>query len=125
MLTTPPKNTKYETVSRAGKREYNSGKRTSGTSLTINATASQRIQRGANLPLGKSKKNSTAQTLPTIFTPRTGNDQAGWEEIKASAFVVSTATGPKDTRNAETSSAMRSSERRQKMSAPTANHTSW
>src|SRR5215218_6679805 len=122
-------NTKNETISRAGEREYNFGKsisiRTSVTRKVQNATASQRIQRGANRPLGKSKKNSTAQTLPTIFTPRTGNRQAGWEEIKASAFVVSTATGPKDTRNAETRSAMRSSERRQKMSAPTANHTSW
>ena len=41
------------------------------------------------------------------------------------AAVGSTETGPKETRNTETSSAMRSSERRQKMSAPTANHTSW
>src|ERR671910_373341 len=125
MLTTPPKNTKYETVSRGGKREYNSGKRTSGTSLTINATASQRIQCGTNRPLGKSKKNSTEQTVPTICTPWTGNHQAGWEEIKVYADVGSTATGPKDTRNMETSSAIRSSERRQKMSAPTTNHTSW
>jgi hypothetical protein len=60
-----------------------------------------------------------------MSTPRTGNHQPGWDEIKASASVVSTETGPKDTRNAETSSAMRSSERRQKMSAPTTNHTSW
>jgi hypothetical protein len=53
-----------------------------------------------------------------------GNHQAGWEEIKASASVVSTETGPKDTRNIETNSAIRSSERRQKMSTPTTNHTS-
>ena len=88
------------------------------------ATASQRIHGGANRPLGKSKRNSTTQTLPTTSTPRTGNHQAGWEEIKASASVVSTVTGPKDTRNIETSSAILSSERRQKMSAPTTNHTS-
>ena len=34
-------------------------------------------------------------------------------------------TVPNATRNSEVSSAIRSSERRQKMSAPTANHTSW
>jgi hypothetical protein len=93
-------NTKNETIFRAGEREYNSGKRTSVTRKVENATASQRVQCGANCPLGKSKKNSTTQTLPTIFTPRTGNHQAGWEEIKASASVISTVTGPKDTRNA-------------------------
>ena len=36
----------------------------------------------------------------------------------------STVTVPNATRNTETSSAIRSSERRQKMMAPTANHTS-
>src|SRR5215212_2322977 len=125
MITTLPKNTKYETVSREGEREYNSGKRTLGTSLTIITTASQRVQCGTNRPLGKSKKNSTPLTLPTNSTPLTGNHQDGWEEIKVFAAVGSTVTGPKDTRNTETSSAIGSSERRQKMSAPTANHTSW
>src|SRR5215217_3541687 len=125
MLTRIPRNTKYETVSSEGEREYNSGKRPSGTLLTINATASQRVQCGTNRPLGKRKKNSTAQTSPTICTPWTGNHQAGWEEIKVYAAVGSLPTGPKDTRNTETSSAIRSSERRQKMSAPTANHTNW
>jgi hypothetical protein len=71
---------------------------------------------------GKRKKNSTLHTFPTISTLRTGNHQAGWEEIKVYAAVGSTETGPKDTRNAETSSAIRSSERRKKMSVPTANH---
>src|SRR5215211_2475484 len=94
-------------------------------SKAINATASQRVQRGANRPPGKRKKNSTLQTSPTISTLRTGNHQAGWEEIKVYAAVGMTATGPKDTRNSETSSAIRSSERRKKMMAPTANHTSW
>src|ERR671917_2576576 len=125
MLTRIPRNTKYETVSRGGKREYNCGKRTLGTSLTINATASQRVQCGTNRPLGKRKKNSTEQTVPTICTPWTGNHQAGWEEIKVYAAVRSTETGPKDTRNTEVKSAIRSSERRQKMSAPTAKNTSW
>src|ERR687889_274627 len=125
MLTTPPKNTKYETVSSEGKREYNCGKRKSETSLTISATASQRVQCGTNRPLGKRKKNSTGLTMPTMSTIRTGNHQAGWEEIKVYAAVGSTATGPKDTRNTETPNAIQSSERRQKMSAPTANHTSW
>src|SRR5215211_6429558 len=125
MLTTPPKNTKYETVSSEGQREDNSGKKTSGTSLTINATASQRVQCGTNRPLGKRKKKSTGLTLPTMSTLRTGNHQAGWEEIKVYAAVWSTETGPKDTRNTETSHAIRSSERRQKMSAPTAKNTSW
>ena len=91
----------------------------------INATASQRVQCGTNRPLGKRKKNSTGLTMPTISTLRTGNHQAGWEEIKVYADVGSTATGPKDTRNTETSNAIRSSERRKKMSAPTANHISW
>src|SRR5918995_3323016 len=91
----------------------------------MNATASQRVQRGTNRPPGNRKKNNVEQTGPTICTPLTGNHQAGWEEIKVYADVGSTATGPKDTRNTETSSAIRSSERRQKMSAPTANHTSW
>src|SRR5919107_2864908 len=116
MLTTLPKNTKYEILSSEGEREYNSGKRKLGTSLTINATASQRVQRGANRPPGKRKKNSTLHTSPTISTLRTGNHQAGWEEIKVYADVGSTATGPKDTRNTETSNAIRSSERRKKMS---------
>src|SRR5918997_2034262 len=106
MLTRIPRNTKYETVSSEGEREYNSGKRTSGTSLTINATASQRVQCGTNRPLGKSKKNSTEQTVPTICTPWTGNHQAGWEEIKVFAAVGSSATGPKDTRNSEVKSAI-------------------
>jgi hypothetical protein len=91
----------------------------------MNATASQRVQRGANRPPGKRKKNSRAQTSPTSSTLRTGNHQAGWEEIKVYAAVGSTVTGPKVTRSAETRSAIRSSERRQKMSAPTANHVSW
>src|ERR671910_584757 len=116
MLTRIPRNTKYETVSSEGEREYNAGKRTSGTLLTINATASQRVQCGTNRPLGKSKKNSTGHTFPTISTLRTGNHQAGWEEIRVFAAVGSTVTGPKDTRNTETSSAIGSSERRQKMS---------
>src|SRR5215210_8452317 len=89
----------------------------------MNATASQRVQRGTNRPLGKSKKNSTTQTEPRISTLRTGNHQAGWEEIKEFAAVGSTVTVPNATRNSETSSAIQSSERRQKMSAPTANHT--
>src|SRR4028118_1491834 len=99
MLTTPPKNTKYETVSSEGQREDNSGKKTSGTSLTINATASQRVQCGTNRPPGKRKKKSTGLTLPTMSTLRTGNHQAGWEEIKGYAAVWSTGTGPKDTRH--------------------------
>ena len=49
----------------------------------MNATASQRVQRGTNRPPGNSKKNNTTQTSPTISTPRTGNHQAGWEETKA------------------------------------------
>src|ERR671911_1196819 len=91
----------------------------------MNATASQRVQRGTNRPPGNRKKNNVEQTGPTICTPLTGNHRAGWEEIKVYADVGSTATRPKDTRNTETSSAIRSSERRQKMSAPTANHTNW
>jgi hypothetical protein len=91
----------------------------------MNAAASQRVQRGTNRPPGNRKKNNVEQTDPTICTPLTGNHQAGWEEIKVFAAVGMTATGPKDTRNSETSSAIRSSERRKKMMAPTANHTSW
>src|SRR5215204_3818139 len=94
-------------------------------SKAMNATASQRVQRGANRPPGKRKKNNAEQTSPTISTPLTGNHQAGWEEIKVYAAVGMIKTGPKVTRNSETSSAIRSSERRKKMMAPTANHTSW
>src|SRR5215211_1294660 len=90
MLTTIPKNTKYETVSSDGEREYNSGKRLLDNSKAMNATASQRVQRGANRPPGKRKKNNVKQTEPTICTPLTGNDQAGWEEIKVFAAVGST-----------------------------------
>src|ERR687890_1386464 len=122
MLTTIPKNTKYETASRAGEREYRAGKRSLETIKVINVTASQRVQRGMNRPPGKSKKNSMAQATPTISTPWTGNRQAGCEETKASASVVSTAV-PNVTRNSDTSSAIRSSERRRKMSAPTAIQT--
>src|SRR5215211_9087133 len=113
MLTTPPKNTKYETVSSEGKREYNCGKRKLGTSLTISATASQRVQRGTNRPPGKSKKNSTTQTEPRACTLRTGNHQAGWKETSEFAAVGSTVTVPNVTRNNEVNSAIRSSERRQ------------
>ena len=88
------------------------------------AMASQRVHRGTNLPPGKSKKNSATKTVPSISTPRTGNHQAGWEETREFAAVGSTVTVPNVTRNNEVSSATRSSERRQKMSAPTANHTS-
>jgi hypothetical protein len=91
----------------------------------MNATASQRVQCGTNRPPGKRKKNSTLHPSPTIPTLRTGNHQAGWEEIKGYAAVGMTATVPKDTRNRETSSAIRASERRKKMMAPTAKHTSW
>src|SRR4028119_1895222 len=125
MLTRTPKNTKYETVSSEGQREDNSGEKPLGTSLPMNATASQRVQCGTNRPLGKRKKKSTELTVPTMPRLRTGNPQAGWEEIKVYAAVGSTETGPKDTRNTETSHAIRSSERRQKMSAPTAKNTSW
>src|SRR4028119_2079070 len=120
MLTTPPKNTKYETVSSEGQREDNSGKKTSGTSLTINATASQRVQCGTNRPLGKRKKKSTGLTLPTMSALRGGSHQAGWEEIKVYAAVGSTETGPKDTRNTETRHATRSSAARQTTSPPRA-----
>src|SRR5215204_2417107 len=72
----------------------------------MNATASQRVQRGTNRPPGNRKKNNVEQTGPTICTPLTGNHQAGWEEIKVFAAVGMTATGPKDTRNSETSSAI-------------------
>src|SRR5215204_6768174 len=123
MLTTIPKNTKYETVSSDGEREYNSGKRLLDNSKAMNATASQRVQRGANRPPGKRKKNNVEQTEPTICTPLTGNHQAGWEESKVFAAVGSTVTVPNATRNTETSSAIQSSERRKKMMAPTANHT--
>src|SRR5215204_80858 len=91
----------------------------------MNAAASQRVQRGTNRPPGNSKKNSTTQTAPTISTLRTGNHQPEKEKTKASASVESTVTVPNATRNIEVSSAIRSSERRKKMSAPTANHTSW
>src|ERR671911_2502568 len=120
-----PRNTRNETVSRAGEREYNPAKRLLDKSKAMIATASQRVQRGANRPPGKRKKNSTPHTSPTISTLRTGNHQAGWEEIKVYAAVGMTETGPKDTRNSETSSAIRSSERRKKMSVPTAKNTSW
>src|SRR5918992_1771978 len=109
-------NTANEKASRTGQREYTSAKYLPDRSKAMNATASQRVQRGANRPPGKRKKNSTPQTSPTISTLRTGNDQAGWEEIKVFAAVGSTVTGPKVTRSAETRSAIRSSERRQKMS---------
>src|SRR5215211_1591522 len=89
----------------------------------MNATASQRVQRGTNHPLGKSKKNNVEQTEPTISAPRTGNHQAGCEESKVSASVVSIEIVPNVTRNSETSIAIRSSERRKKMSAPTAIQT--
>jgi hypothetical protein len=91
----------------------------------MNTKASQRVQRGTKRPLGKTKKKSTTQTSPTICTPWTGSHQAGWEETKAAALVESTVTVPNATKNIEVSSAIRSSERRQKMSAPTTNHTSW
>jgi len=55
MLTTIPKNTKYETVSRAGEREYNPAKRLLYKSKAMNATASQRVQRGANRPPGSGR----------------------------------------------------------------------
>src|SRR5215213_903990 len=122
MHTTIPTNTKYETASRAGGREYRAGKRSLETIKVMNVTASQRVQRGMNRPPGKSKKNNMEQVTPTISTPWTGNRQAGCEETKASASVVSTAV-PNVTRNSETSSAIRSSERRRKMSAPTAIQT--
>src|SRR5918995_4431842 len=87
------------------------------------ATASQRVQRGMNRPPGKSKKNSVEQTEPTICAPWTGNRQAGCEETKTSTSVESTPVVQNVTRNSETSSAIRSSERRRKMSAPTAIQT--
>ena len=90
MLTTIPKNTKYETASRAGEREYRAGKRSLETIKVMNVTASQRVQRGMNRPPGKSKKNSVEQTEPTICAPWTGNRQAGCEETKTSASVEST-----------------------------------
>ena len=90
----------------------------------MSATASQRVQRGTNCPPGKEQEEQHDTNITHDPTLKTGNDQAGWEVTSASASVVSTVTGPKDTRNVDTSSAMRSSERRQKMSAPTTNHTS-
>src|SRR5215208_1975964 len=107
MLTTIPRNTTYEIHSRAGEREYRSGNRSVESRKALNATASQRVQRGTNRPLGKSKKNSVEQTKPTICAPRTGNHQTGCEEIKASASVVSIVIVPNVTRNNETSSAIR------------------
>src|SRR5215218_4661664 len=91
----------------------------------MNATRSQRVQRGANRPPGKRKKNRPPHTFPTISTLRTGNHQAGWEEIRVYATVGMTKTGPEVTRNSEVKIAIQSSERRKKMMAPTANHTSW
>ena len=81
--------------------------------------ASQRVQRGTNRPPGKSKKNNMEQTNPTTCTPWPGNHQAGWEESKVFASVGLTSVVQNVTRNSETSSAIRSSERRKKMSAPT------
>src|SRR5215211_6507351 len=76
-----------------------------------------------NRPLGKSKKNSIEQASLTICAPRTGNRQAGCEETKTSASVESTVVVQNVTRNSETNSAIRSSERRRKTSAPTAIQT--
>src|SRR4028118_416767 len=101
MLTRTPKNTKYETVSSEGQREDNSGKKTLGTSLTMNATASQRVQCGTNRPLGKRKKKSTELTVPTMPRLRTGNPQAGWEEIKLYAAGRAAEHGPQGTRNTQ------------------------
>src|SRR5215217_2784828 len=117
-------NANSENISTEGEREYNSGKRSLEVRKAMNATASPRVQRGTNRPLGKSKKNNVMQISPRIWTLRTGNHQAGWEEIKVSATVMSNVTVPNATRNAETNSAIRSSERCQKMMVPTANHTS-
>ena len=98
--------------SRAGEREYNPANRLVDSSKAMNATASQRVQRGTNRPPGKSKKNNVEQTEPTICTPQTGNRQDGWEEIKVFAAVGSTVTVPNVTRHREVNSAIRSSERR-------------
>src|SRR5918998_3343249 len=117
-------NTANEKASRTGQREYTSAKYLPDRSKAMNATANQRVQRGANRPPGKRKKNSTPQTFPVISTLRTGNNHAGWEETREFAAVGSIVTGPNVTKTNEVSSAIRSSERRQKMSVPTASHTS-
>src|SRR5919112_5883597 len=111
MLTTPPRNTRYEIVSRAGQLAYDPAKGLLNNSRAMNATASQRVQRGTNRPPGKRKKNSVLHTSPTNSTPRTGNHQAGWEETSEIAAAGSTVTVPNVTRNNEVSSAIRSPER--------------
>jgi hypothetical protein len=54
-----------------------------------------------------------------------GNHQAQWVEIRTSTPEGLNVAVPNATRNSETKSAIRSWERFQKMSAPTASHTNW
>src|ERR1051326_2525097 len=78
----------------------------------------QRIQRGANRPFGKRPKKSQPESLRK-FTAATGSVQAGW--AYSSAVV-----GPDvcavtvTTRARAPNSATQSSERRQKITSPTA-----
>ena len=123
MLTTIPRNTKYETVSKRA-NESTTPQRESGKSDDEREGQPARPTRHKP-SAGKEEEESTMQTMPHEFHALDGQPPGWLGGDQDVAAVGSTETGPKDTKNSETSNAIRSSERRQKMSAPTANHTNW
>jgi len=101
---------------------YQSGKKYLGSCEAIHTNATHRAQRGTNRPSGKRYRKRLKEAAPRKWTKETGISQAGYCAARAAMVKVKVAV-PKVSSAKETNSAMRSSERRKKMSAATATHT--
>src|ERR687896_270239 len=101
---------------------YQSGKKYLGSCEAIQTNATQRVQRGTNLPSGKRYRKRPKDAVPRKWTKETGISQAGCRA--ASASMVNTKVAVPNVSSArETNRAMRSSDLRKKMRAATTPHT--
>src|SRR5258708_6148904 len=95
-----------------------SGKKVEGTCPTRHTTKVQRVQRGTNCPLGNREKTSMSKARERKYRPAFGTRQG--EELPDTELVAM--LGPNVTSMSATSSAMRSSDRRQTISVLTTKH---
>src|SRR5215203_1151964 len=85
--------------------------------MTKTSGTIQRVQRGMNLPFGKTKKNTNKDTSPSWVRNVASVPHTGWNRAESN---VSGQVSPKTMSAKETNRASRSRDFRQKITVPTA-----
>ena len=100
-----------------GSTRIESGNRTESTGITKTSGTTHLLQRGTNLPSGKTKKNTNKDTSPSWVRNRAALPHTGWSRAESN---VSGQVSPKIMSAKETKRAPDSRVFRQNMIAPTA-----